>query len=318
MTRLGLLNHDKKTTDALRIEFKVMGNTAKVTVIGGSHHHLEFARERLLQLDQTWSRFRPTSDIYLLNSSLSRPVKVHADTIGLVKLMINGFLLTNGLFDPTVLPAIVANGYQSSRTNNSLVTILPDGAKFGQPLDLVVIDETSCTITLPIGTTIDPGAIGKGLAADLVATELMQQDISGVCVNVGGDVRCIGRGDIEGQWIVGIESPFESEQIVDQVRLLDGAVATSSVVAKTWQHQGLNYHHVFDPLTGLPRTTGDRSILQVSVVASECAWAEMFATTLLVADIGAGFGMIDDNSIAALAICADERLFRSSRWLNYN
>ena len=305
------------TRVVLRSEFGVMGNTAKITVVGGSQQHLVFAQERLSQLEQMWSRFLPHSEISQLNSAQAMPVVVHRETISLVKYMIAGRRLTHGLFDPTILPALIASGYQASITNPMHITLLPDGVKFNQSLDLITMDEQELTISLPKNVTLDPGAIGKGLAADIVATELMQQNVSGVCVNVGGDLRCIGIGDFNNEWTVGIESPIFQGEIISVVSLRDGAVATSSVRAKLWQHDGASKHHVINPNTGLSRKVETKSLLQVSVLAHECVWAEVFATALLVADSGMNFSIIDENDIAAFVVRADGDTAQSSNWISF-
>ncbi|MCX6531271.1 MAG: FAD:protein FMN transferase [Actinobacteria bacterium] len=305
------------TRVVLRSEFGVMGNTAKITVVGGSQQHLVFAQERLSQLEQMWSRFLPHSEISQLNSAQAKPVVVHRETISLVKYMIAGRRLTHGLFDPTILPALIASGYQASITNPMHITLLPDGAKFNQSLDLITMNEQELTISLPKNVTLDPGAIGKGLAADIVATELMQQNVSGVCVNVGGDLRCIGIGDFNDEWTVGIESPIFPGEIINVVSLRDGAVATSSVRAKLWQHDGASKHHVINPNTGLSRKVETKSLLQVSVLAHECVWAEVFATALLVADSGMNFSIIDENDIAAFVVRADGDTAQSSNWISF-
>ena len=305
------------TRVVLRSEFGVMGNTAKITVVGGSQQHLVFAQERLSQLEQMWSRFLPHSEISQLNSAQAKPVVVHRETISLVKYMIAGRRLTHGLFDPTILPALIASGYQASITNPMHITLLPDGVKFNQSLDLITMDEQELTISLPKNVTLDPGAIGKGLAADIVATELMQQNVSGVCVNVGGDVRCIGLGDLDGEWIIGIESPIFLGEIIDRVSLRDGAVATSSVRAKSWQHDGTTKHHVINPTTGLSRNVDDKSLLQVSVLARECVWAEIFSTALLLANSGLRFSMVDDSNVAALTVRTDGFVTQSSQWIKF-
>lgn len=305
------------TRVVLRSEFGVMGNTAKITVVGGSQQHLVFAQERLSQLEQMWSRFLPHSEISQLNSAQAKPVVVHRETLSLVKYMIAGRRLTHGLFDPTILPALIASGYQASITNPMHITLLPDGVKFNQSLDLITMDEQELTISLPKNVTLDPGAIGKGLAADIVATELMQQNVSGVCVNVGGDLRCIGIGDFNDEWTVGIESPIFQGEIINVVSLRDGAVATSSVRAKLWQHDGASKHHVINPNTGLSRKVETKSLLQVSVLAHECVWAEVFATALLVADSGMNFSIIDENDIAAFVVRADGDTAQSSNWISF-
>ncbi len=60
---------------------------------------------------------------------------------------------------------------------------------------------------MPFGVGFDPGGIGKGLAADLVASELIELGAEGVCVNVGGDLRVIGDAPDGAAWRVEVEDP---------------------------------------------------------------------------------------------------------------
>ena len=307
----------KSIGQVLRAKFAVMGNTAHVTVVGGAVTHLDFAERRLIELENLWSRFMATSEISKLNNSNSQPKVVHWETIKLVKYMIAGRKVTAGLFDPTLIPALIKNGYQRSLIAGDQMTLIPAGAIFNSPLESVVISDTTCEVTMPLNVTLDPGALGKGLAADIVATELIQQGVSGACVNVGGDLRCIGTGDTFGYWIVDIESPFDSQTITEQVRLTDGAVATSSIWAKNWVHDGVLTHHVIDPKTGTARKTNTDSFLQATVISRECVWAEIFATALLVGDKHKDFAMIDNHDLAAQVVCADKKIFRSSGWSGF-
>ncbi len=305
------------TSQIIERSFAVMGNTAHISVVDGIDADLDFAQFRLIELENLWSRFLTTSEISQLNLSEGAPVSVHAETIRLVKYMKVGRQATNGLFDPTLLPALVANGYGRSLVEPLHITLLPGGAKFNQPLDMVVINESSRTISMPKNLTLDPGAIGKGLAADIVANELMQREVAGVCVNVGGDIRCIGRGNDSDSWRLDVASPFD-ESLVGSLRLQDGAVATSSVRAKTWMQDGVMKHHVLAPDTGAPRETFENSFVQATVVARECVWAEIFATALLVGEPRNGFAMVDENDLAALAVRADQKVFRSSSWSRFD
>lgn len=87
--------------------------------------------------------------------------------------------------------------------------------------------------------------------------------------------------------------------------------------AKSWQHDGVTKHHVINPTTGLSRNVDDKSLLQVSVLARECVWAEIFATALLVADSGLRFSMVDDSDIAAFVVSADGFMTQSSHWIKF-
>jgi FAD:protein FMN transferase len=296
--------------------FACMGNTADLTVIGDPSLH-EIARARLEELERRWSRFIASSDVSALNRSKGVPISVHPDTITLVRYLVDAQRLTNRFFDPTLLPLLVQLGYARSITNASLVTQLDGSLRWGEPLAATTINIENSTITLPTGLTLDPGGLGKGLAADIVASELRELGAEGVCVSIGGDIRCAGTGPINGAWSIPVASPFASSKYLTTATLFDGAIATSSLDAKTWSVGTTDMHHVLSPKTGLPLQRSPDQIIQATVIGAEAVWAEVFATVVLVAGVVEGFSQIEAAGLAALAVFADGRCLESSHWKEY-
>jgi thiamine biosynthesis lipoprotein len=296
--------------------FACMGNTADLTVIGDPAL-LGVARVRLNELEQRWSRFIESSDLCVLNQSKGVAISVHPDTITLVRYLVDAQRATNRVFDPTLLPSLVQLGYAQSMTNASLVTQLDGSLRWGEPLAATSIDFENLTATLPIGLTLDPGGLGKGLAADIVASELHELGAEGVCISLGGDIRCSGTGPINGAWTIPVASPFLSSEILATATLTDGAIATSSLDAKTWSVGNKDMHHVLNPKTGLPLRRSPDQIIQSTVIGAEAVWAEVFSTVVLVAGIVEGFTQVEAAGLAALAVFADGRCLESSRWKEY-
>ena len=296
--------------------FACMGNTADVTVIGDPSL-LGVARIRLEQLEQRWSRFISSSDVCALNQSKGVAISVHPDTITLVRYLVAAQRLTNRFFDPTLLPSLVQLGYARSITNASLVTQLDGSLRWGEPLIATSIDVENSTITLPTGLTLDPGGLGKGLAADIVASELRALGAEGVCISIGGDIRCAGIGPIDGAWSIPVASPFVESEALATATLFDGAIATSSLGAKTWSVGNKEMHHVLSPKTGLPLQKSVEQVIQTSVIGAEAVWAEVFATVVLVAGVVEGFTQVEAAGLAALAVFADGRCVMSSHWKEY-
>jgi thiamine biosynthesis lipoprotein len=296
--------------------FACMGNTADITVIGDPSL-LEVARIRLGELEQRWSRFISSSDVCALNQSNGAAISVHPDTITLVRYLVDAQRVTNRFFDPTLLPSLVQLGYARSMTNASLVTQLDGSLRWGEPLVTTSIDIKNQTVTLPTGLTLDPGGLGKGLAADIVASELRELGAEGVCISIGGDIRCSGTGPIDGAWSIPVASPFASSDILATATLFDGAIATSSLDAKTWSVGNTDMHHVLSPKTGLPLRKSAEQVIQATVIGAEAVWAEVFATVVLVAGVLEGFAQIEAAGLAALAVFADGRCVISSHWKEY-
>ncbi len=127
-------------------------------------------------------------------------------------------------------------------------------------------------IRLPAGVGLDLGGIAKGFTSDIAAQAAVTGGLPWALVSAGGDLRLFGDAPpIE----VGIEEPFDPQTSSARVTLTEGALATSSVVARAW---GDGLHHVIDPRTGVSSKT---DALQATVWAPTCAEAEVLATWVL-------------------------------------
>ena len=195
--------------------FGAMGSAAHLVVRGGSDALVEWAVEEVARLERLWSRFIPDSDVGRLNRTTARPVQVAPETIELVERALEMWRATGGRFDPTVLRALEANGYDETfervRARQPAARVLASAPPGYDPLRVlaptwgsatpatapgpapgctgVVVDAHARTVTLPDGAGIDLGGIGKGYAADLVAGGLVARGAAAACVALGGDVR---------------------------------------------------------------------------------------------------------------------------------
>ena len=166
-----------------------MGTSCDLTLLGGDDALLERAVARVEELEARWSRFRPTSELLRLHAHPGRPVVVSDDTFAVLELAVSAWRDTGGAFDPTVHDAVLAAGYTTD-----FASIPDDGgpvraAPPAPGLDAVHLDPLVRAVTLPHGVHLDLGGIGKGRAADVVATELLAAGARGVCLSMGGDVR---------------------------------------------------------------------------------------------------------------------------------
>lgn len=293
-----------------------MGNTASIVVIG-DQQLLHQARVRLVDLENKWSRFIDTSEISLINNSDGKEMYVSADTVTLVRYLVDAQSRTHRLFDPSLLPALIGLGYGASRLDNSMKSDIAPNAQWAIPLSETRIDSASGAVRLPRGATLDPGGLGKGLAADIVATELISLGASGVCVSIGGDMRIAGESEGNGGWSVAVESPFDESNDLTTLVLNSGGIATSSTRGKRWVGPLGEMHHVLDPSTSTPLSESAGQFVQSTVLASEAVWAEVFATALLVGGLEQGMPLIDQLGMAAMAVTVDGDLIESSTWKEY-
>lgn len=260
---------------------RAMGTTAIVQT-SGARDLACVALDRIGLLEARWSRFIPTSDISRLNAQRVHPVVVHADTRRLVRHGIEAWQRTAGACDPTVLEAVVAAGYD--RSFDKLDELDPVGGA-GQTTaapapgcsGIRVVDALG-SVTLPAEAGFDPGAIGKGLAADLVVDELRSAGAHGAFVCIGGDIRVDGTTPGGDGWLVEIREPSVRAGVIARVSMSGGGLATSTTRRRRWTAAGQERHHIIDPRTG---RCAESSPVLVTAIAGDAWWAEALATHLM-------------------------------------
>jgi thiamine biosynthesis lipoprotein len=285
--------------------FHAMGGEAHVVVVGGHRDLIDAAEERVADLEARWSRFRQDSELSLLNAMPGMPAVVSRETFELVEKAAFAWQRTGGRFDPTVLGSLAAIGYD--RSFDTIAAGGPIGRHGEAPgCHGIDLNRDNLAITLPYGVTIDPGGIGKGLGADIVARELVSAGATGAMVNLGGDVRVIGESPDGDGWTVLVEDPHDHSEEMVRVQLTDGGVATSSRLERRWQRDGAEYHHLIDPETGLP-FAGE--VVAVTVVAGEAWWAEVMTKAVFAAGVERATQVLERAD--ALVVTADGRRYRS-------
>jgi FAD:protein FMN transferase len=301
------------------VEVKAMGGRVHLVVLGDVDGPcrgpalvdlVDRGAARFADLEARWSRFRPDSEISRLNAAHGAAQLVSPSTYALIERAVAAWRMTGGRFDPTVLPALLQLGYD--RSHEDLAAPPPAGwravdvapvprcpAPGGRAVGLV---PAIGAVRLAPGTALDPGAIGRGFAADLVAAELMGAGADGVLVNVDGDVRVSGRGPADGAWLVAIEDARRPGHELARLALADGAVATSSARRRCWGRAGQAVHHVVDPRTGRPV---DGGLASVTVLAGDAWMAEALSTAALVEGADTAAAFLAERHATALLVHVD-------------
>jgi thiamine biosynthesis lipoprotein len=280
-----------------------------VLVVGGRDGASELAELRLRDLERRWSRFLPESELSLLNAAGGAPCIVSRDTIRLVETLQHAWRHTGGRFDPTVHDAMVELGYETSWP-----PVPPSSSPLAGPTSGcggIDIDSSTRMIRLPAGTHLDPGGLGKGLAADVVVEELLAGGARGALVNVGGDLRVAGQPPDSDEWRIRVEHPTDREHTVAMATLVGGGIATTSRMHKHWSIGKRVVHHVLDPATGQP---AERAWAAVTVVAGSGWRAEALAKLAFLdgalQDHNASALFVDEHGAARFVGPDAERCFR--------
>lgn len=252
-----------------------MGTTVTITGEGGRFDETVYAVRRLFEeREARFSRFRPNSELSMVNARAGTWARVSPDFLTLLLLAFRGAAESDGLFDPVVLPALTAAGYDRdfAQLAGSARVADPVAAPSGTWRDVEVEGDH---VRLPQHLMLDFGGIAKGWTVD-AATEMAAEALPWALVEAGGDLRVAGAvpgGGVEAR----VESPFDPDSTVVRLRLSHGALATSSITTRAW---GPNLHHLIDPRTWRPASTG---VIQSTAWAPTCVEAEIGAKWALLA-----------------------------------
>lgn len=246
-----------------------MDTDIDVIVEAPSHPVDLFVSAQLLfeRAEAKFSRFRPDSLVATLNDDgrVEDAEFAHA-----CRLALEAFEVTSGTFNPMVLAALEDAGYCRSfervsggRLRSHEVPDLPG-----------CLDVHGDRVELR-GGRLDLGGLVKGWTVDR-CIDLLAPGAERLLVNAGGDLRCQspeGRGwelEVEGQG---------GEQVWSGA--MRGAMATSSKARRSWKTSaGEPAHHLIDPFTGLPSTSGWQQV----TARGPLAWrAEVWAKAVLIA-----------------------------------
>jgi len=170
----------------------------------------------------------------------------------------------------------------------------------------------------------DLSAIAKGYAVDDIGKTLERAGVHHYMVEVGGELRVLGRNPDGAPWRLGIQDPSQMgnalytavEMKAEEAPL---SLATSGDYRNFIEQDGERVSHIFNAQTQQPI---DHNVVSVSVLHESCAWADGWATALLILgdENGQCYGLANAEGLAALFLVRDGdgiSAVASNKWKEY-
>lgn len=243
-------------TPMLDWTFRAMGADWRIHHGGGvGGEDAQAAADAVAADERLWSRFQATSDVSRISHGAGSAVEVAPATLDIVEAARDWTERTGGLFQPLLADALRAWGYRGGVGDDAPGSAPASFVSSGE----ILVSRRTGTVTIPAGTSLDLGGIGKSWAAvragELLAARCEDERL---IIDAGGDLAII-RGSHRIETAAGAVLAHEGE-----------GVATSSSERRQWQlGDGTVAHHLIDPRTGAPSARGTAVVIGEDPVAAD-------------------------------------------------
>jgi FAD:protein FMN transferase len=227
---------------------------SEVLVAGATNVEARAIEELFARRDRTFSRFRSSSELNIVNEHAGRPTLVSAEFAAMLECALDAARQTDGLVDPTLGRALEASGYDC---DFDLLDDDPRPPGDPAPSQLDRIRLHGRLLELPADVKLDLNGVVKSQTVD-DALALLTGD---GYVSAGGDL--VTRG--------GLSVALPGQEVV---QLVAGGLATSGNDRRSWWRGGARRHHLIDPASGQP---AESPWEQVTVCGRTCLGADVAA-----------------------------------------
>lgn len=258
-------------------QFFAMDTVMSITAYGkDAEEAVAAAVAKVNTLEGLLSRTREGSDIDLLNSNGTAIIS--EDTANVLSMAQNWNKKTNGAFDVTIAPVVTAWGFGGEDSYR-----VPTQEELDELLKLVncsILDLDGTTVTLgQAGMEVDLGGIAKGYAAGQAEQVIRDHGVESALLDLGHNITVIGSKPDGSAWRIAVQDPADNGSMVGVLSLQDCSAVTSGGYQRYFEQDGQIYHHIIDPRTGYPATSG---IVSATVVCADPGLADLLSTAVFV------------------------------------
>lgn len=273
----------------------LLGTLTQITVraprpVADLHVAVDSAFADIALVHSLMSWHEPDSELSRVNRCAAATIQpLHTHTRAVLESALEMARLSAGAFDPCVaglltqwgllpppLPGVQTPHAQASWRDIELSTA---GIRFHRPLWL------------------DLGGIAKGYAVDLALRRLLQQGLTDIVVNAGGDLRVAGARAHS----VAIRHPRDAHAASHELALTNEALATSSAFATRRERASGPVSALVDPVSGGAYAGGD----SVSVRAATCMTADALTKVALFAQPALAAAVFETCQAHCIRLTAD-------------
>lgn len=257
--------------------------------------------------EEKLSFFKENSEISKVNRNAAKGfTKVSLDTFEILKNSTYYSKLTNGIFDITIAPLVE----EWEINSNNLKVLSEKKVKELKTLvdyeDVILNENNLSVMLLRENQKIDLGGIAKGYIADKIIEFYKENNINSAIINIGGNIKVLGKKDHDSLWSVGIYEPKKhSEKCICSIEVEDKSVVTSGAYERAFIYKDELYCHILNPKTGYPIKSDLKSI---TVVSSESIDGDALSTPLFIMGKDKAYEFMKKHNISGVMITNNDEI----------
>lgn len=236
------------------------------------------------ELEETFSRTLEGSELYQINHRTGPEVTLSDDMRTVIETGLQFYRLTDGALDITIAPVLELWDFKSDDPQ------VPDADELAEAVKKV--DAGSLSLEGNVlrfereDTQIDLGALAKGFAADKLKEYFEENGVDSALINLGGNVMAVGSKPDGTPWKIGIQDPHkERGEVARVIEVTDRSVVSSGTYERSFEKDGVLYHHLLDPATGYPKEV---EAAQVTIISDSSLLGDALSTSCLLIGEEAG------------------------------
>jgi len=300
--------------EAFHAQREMMDTWVSITVFDSDETHAQTAINaafaRMEAIVAIASSFDPAAEVARLNET-GRLDSPSPELIDISEEALEIFAISHGTFDITIEPLL--NLWRYDPVAETQFWDLPSDAQeeaIAATMSVIGADrlvlkyDPHAEIELAPGMKITLGGIAKGYVVDQGLHILKEQGIQHALIDAGGDIAVAGGKPGGEPWEIALRDPEDSENVLAEFELIDGAIATSGNYLRYFDPEA-QVGHIMDPRTGYSAHLASSA----TVIAQTCTEADALATAVFVLGPTAGIEIINQlESVEAMVLAYDDPL----------
>ncbi len=261
------------------------------------------AFEAFRKIELACSRFSPDSELMKACRETGTPVQVSPFLFEPIRFAVELAAWTEGVFDPTIGKIMDKHGFNRHYlTGERLNSRSADSVTYRD----IVLNARDRTLLLHKRLVIDLGAVAKGFAIDLAASEL--KAFPGFIINAGGDLYAGGMDKQGEPWKIGIRHPLHKERSIQVIEVSGQAVCTSGSYERRSANQA-GMHHIINPVS----ESSPNDWISCTVIAPYAMQADAFSTASFLLGTEGGKTLITQAELQGIWITPDLQIDTAGR-----